>query len=187
MTREDPPRATAGTRLEVVAAAGISPGVRAAILSLCERAYEEEVEALFDTMTPVAHVLAWAGDELTSHAMWVDRWLAVGGDEPRRTAYVEFVATEPTLQGKGLGTAVMRRLAAELADRYPAAGLCTGSPGFYARLGWSTWRGPLGIRRPSGGILPTPEEIVMVLDLDGRLLPRLDESLSAEWREGELW
>ena len=84
-------------------------------------------------------------------------------EEPRRTAYVEFVATELALQGRGLGTAVMERIAVELAGRYPAAGLCTGSPGFYARLGWRTWRGPLGIRRPSGGILPTPGEIGRVL------------------------
>jgi aminoglycoside 2'-N-acetyltransferase I len=188
VTREDPPPpATAGIRLEVVAGTGISSSVRTAILSLSARAFEEDVEALYDTMTPVAHVLAWTGPRLGSHAMWVDRWIAVGSDEPRRTAYVEFVATEPSLQGRGLGTAVMERLAVELDGAYPVAGLCTGSPGFYARLGWWIWRGPLGIRRPSGGILPTPGEIVMVLDLDGSLRPRLDERLSAEWREGELW
>ncbi len=188
MTPGDPPGpATAATHLEVVSGTGLSPRVRGAILSLCARAFEEEVEALFDTMTPVAHVLAWRGPDLVSHAMWVDRRLGVGADEPRRAAYVEFVATEPSLQGRGLGTAVMERVAAELAGSYPTAGLCTGSPGFYARLGWREWRGPLGIRRPSGGILPTPDEIVMVLDLDESLLHRLDESLSAEWREGELW
>jgi aminoglycoside 2'-N-acetyltransferase I len=188
VTREDPSSPdAAGTGLEVVAGTDLSPGVRASVLSLCARAFQEDVAALFDTMAPVAHVLAWTGPRLSCHAMWVDRRLAVGGDEPRRTAYVEFVATEPALQGRGLGTAVMGRLALELAGIYPAAALCTGSPSFYARMGWRTWRGPLGIRRPSGGLLPTPEEIVMVLDLDGSLLHRLDESLSAEWREGELW
>ncbi len=179
--------ATSGTRLEVIGGSRLRLRTRAAILSLCARAYEEDVEALFDTMEPVAHVLAWRGARLVSHATWVDRWLAVGADAPRRSAYVELVATEPALQGQGLGTAVMERLALELDGVYPVAGLCTGSPGFYARLGWRTWSGPLAIHRPSGEVLPTPGEIVMVLDLDGSLSSRFDESLSVEWREGELW
>lgn len=55
-----------------------------------------------------------------------------------------------------------------------------------ARLGWETWRGPLFIRT-ADGLLPTPDEDVMI-----RRLPRtpaldVTQSLSAEWRQGELW
>lgn len=176
-----------GSRVEVIPGPALRPGSRAAILGLCRRAYEEEVDALYLAMQPVAHVLAWEGARLAAHAMWVDRRLCVGTDEPLRTAYVEFVATEPELQGRGLGTAVMRRLADEIRGDYRLAALCTGSPGFYARLGWLLWTGPLVVRTRSGTLVATPDETVMVLDVEGGLGPRREEPLSVEWREGELW
>jgi aminoglycoside 2'-N-acetyltransferase I len=58
--------------------------------------------------------------------------------------------------------------------------------GFYARLGWDLWRGPLAIRRGEG-VITTPDEQVMIMRLAGTSSLNLEVGLTAEWREGELW
>ena len=81
----------------------------------------------------------------------------------------------------------MKHLVAHLPADYGLAALSPADTGMYARLGWQFWRGPLSIRMPSGTDEPTSDERVMVLELAGRPKLNLDEPLSAEWREGELW
>ena len=163
----------------------LTPAQRAEIHALCNRAYDEDLEELFQTFSNPTHVIARLDSAIISHAMWVERWLQPGDLPPLRTAYVEMVATEPALQHRGYGTQVMTRLAASI-QNYSLGCLCTGSPSFYDRMGWVFWQGPLFIRT-SNGLLPTPEEEVMILKLLNT--PQLDLTLplSAEWREGELW
>jgi aminoglycoside 2'-N-acetyltransferase I len=102
-----------------------------------------------------------------------------------RTAYVEGVATEPALQGRGYATGAMRALQAEIRD-FDIAALSPFDVSWYSRLGWVPWRGPLFIRTESG-LQPTPGETVMILRL--ARTPALDvtRSLSVEWRPGEPW
>lgn len=171
--------------IEVAGSESLAPGTFAAVLALCNEAYEEELASLFATFVHPVHVLAYLGDTLVSHAMWVTRWLQPGTLPLLRTAYVEMVATAPAHQGRGFGTAVMQRLAAEIQD-FDLGGLSTGSQGFYARLGWQSWRGPLFIRTDTG-LLPVPDDSMMFLRLPKT--PPLDPTtpLSAEWRPGELW
>lgn len=173
--------------IDVISSEALPPSVREEVLALCEAAYEEDVRDLFATFGPATHILLRVEGVLASHAMWVTRWLQPGAAPPLMTAYVEMVATLPASQGKGYATRVMERLAREIPEAFGLAALCTGTHGFYERLGWRLWRGPLSIRMPSGALEPTPEERVMVLELPGRPALGLDEPLSAEWREGELW
>lgn len=140
---------------------------------------------MFLLLRDSVHVLVRFNGTLVSHACWVTRWLQPEGSPPLRTAYVEAVATEPAFQRRGFGTAAMRRVAKEI-RAYPLGGLSTGSPGFYARLGWEPWRGPSAIRTPSG-LFDTTGERIMILRTP--LTPPLDVTtlLTAEWREGKLW
>lgn len=163
----------------------LSETARQAMLELCKRAYGEDLERFYRTFHDPTHVFGYLGNQLISHALWVTRWLEYDHTVLLRTAYVEFVATEPAFQRRGFASAVMRHLAQAVKD-YDLAALCTGSPGFYLRLGWLGWRGPLCIRSEKG-LLPTPNECVMILPLPKT--PALDPSLalSAEWRKGELW
>jgi aminoglycoside 2'-N-acetyltransferase I len=156
-----------------------------AIHVLCNRAYEEDLISLFNTFTDSTHVLGYLEETLVSHAMWVTRWLQPGDGPTLRTAYVEMVATEPNLQRRGFASAIMKRLGETISD-FELGGLCPAEPELYAKLGWIFWRGPLFIRTP-GGLMPTPDEKVMILRLSKT--PALDLSLplSAEWREGEVW
>lgn len=170
---------------EVLKRGDLSGQERSEILVLCSRAYSTDYEPFLQTFTGATHVLARQQGKLVSHALWVTRWLQPGTLPPLRTAYVEAVATEETYRGQGFATAVMQKLAAEVSD-FELGGLSPAQYGLYARLGWELWRGPLFIRT-TDGLLPTPDDEVMILSLPNTPVLDLDAPLSAEWREGELW
>lgn len=172
-------------RLVVVAAHDLGDDVRAEIIALCTEAYEEDFTRLFQLLPGSTHVLAYLDGQLVSHAGWVTRWLQPEGFHPLRTAYVEAVATRPSYQRRGFGSLVMRRVAKEIGD-YPLGALSPSDPAFYERLGWQLWRGPTAIRT-SQGLVPTPDEQVMIYRT--KWTPPIDANtlLTAEWREGELW
>lgn len=134
------------------------------------------------------HVLAEIDGRIVAHAAVVERDIRLDG-RPYRTAYVEAVAVDPTLQRGGIGSAVMREVAAVIDEAFELGALATGTPEFYERLGWRTWRGPTSVRTPTGeqrtpdedgGILvrETPQT-PMAIDLEG--------SISCEWRPGDVW
>jgi len=173
-------------KIEVVRGECLSAPQRMEILALCNRAYEEDLGALFETFAGATHVLGYYRGALASHALWVTRHLQVGSQPILRTAYVELVATEPALQGHGFATALMRRVAAEIQD-FELAALSPFDVGYYARLGWELWRGPLFIRTPEGLQASPDDEEVMILRLPKTPSLDITQPLSAEWRAGELW
>jgi aminoglycoside 2'-N-acetyltransferase I len=171
--------------IEIIPASALTAAQRQTILNLCSAAYAEDFGSNLDLMAEATHVIASVKGQWVSHAAWVTRWLQPAGQPLLRTAYVEAVATLPTYQGRGLGSAVLRQLAAAIAD-FDLGGLSPSEPAYYARLGWVLWQGPLAIRTAQG-LLDTPGEHVMILALPST--PTLDRTslLTAEWREGELW
>lgn len=134
------------------------------------------------------HFLLESDGQIVCHASVVTRELHFDG-VPLVTAYVEAVATDPSVQGQGLGTQVMRAVGDFIdGGDWQIAALGTGSQAFYERLGWRIWRGPSFVRADSGDVA-TPDEdgYIMV-----RLTPRSpgvswDASLSCEWRPGDVW
>jgi aminoglycoside 2'-N-acetyltransferase I len=181
----------AAVRLEVVAADALNHAARAEIIDLCQSAYREDFTRLFEELPGSIHVLE--RDErglLVSHAEWVTRWLQPADLRALRTAYVEAVATIPERQGRGLATAVLRRVSDELGvnPMRELGALSPSAPAFYARLGWELWRGRLAIRHGER-IEPTPaDEQVMILRLPRTPATLVTTSLlTAEWRSGELW
>jgi GNAT superfamily N-acetyltransferase len=168
--------------IDIVPATALSDGLLNEVRTLCDLAYGQPV---FDTFAGGVHILGRYQGQLVSHAMWIRRWLQPEGSRPLKTAYVELVATHPAHRHCGYATAIMSRLAAEIADEELGA-LCPATHSLYERLGWSFWRGPLSVRAACG-TLPTSEDRVMVL-----ILPRtppldLRAPLSIEWRPGEIW
>jgi hypothetical protein len=174
-------------QLRIVTSATISGDLYMEILSLCNAAYREDLTELFGTFGSCTHVIGEVDGRVVSHAMSVTRWLKPGTYRPLKTAYIEAVAALPANQGNGYATEVMQHLTAHLPTSYELAALSPADTSMYTRLGWLFWRGPLSIRMLSGSDESTPGERVMVLELAGRPKLNLDESLSAEWREGELW
>lgn len=103
-----------------------------------------------------------------------------------RTAYVDAVSTLPEHQGRGYGSAVMRHLGANI-DDYEIGCLETDRIGFYGRLGWEVWRGPLAGRSETG-LIPTPDQKgVMVLRLPHTPTLSLDDALSVECQTERIW
>ncbi len=173
-------------QLEVVEGQVLSTAERKNIIFFCNQAYEEELEPLFDTFSRPTHVLGYQAGQLVSHALWVTRMLQVDNKQMLRTAYIEAVATGMAYRGLGYAATIMNRLAEEIHD-YELGALSPSSVAYYERLGWELWRGPLFIRTGTE-LLRTPEgEEVMIYRLPKTPDLDLEASLSAEWREGELW
>ena len=168
----------------------LDPAQRTAIIELCVAAHHvEEFRRMFDHFIPSGgrHFLGWSGEELVSHAVVTTRWARPDGLPPLRTAYVDAVSTLPEHEGRGHGSAVMRRLADEIGD-HAIGCLQTDREGFYERLGWAVWRGPLAGREYDGSVTPTPEQRgVMVLRLATSPPLDLDTSLSIERQPDRFW
>lgn len=80
----------------------------------------------------------------------------------------------------------MRRLGAEI-DDFEIGCLQTDRTGFYERLGWQLWRGPLA-GRGEHGLIPTPEQRgVMVLPLSTTPPIDLDAQLTIECQPARIW
>jgi aminoglycoside 2'-N-acetyltransferase I len=172
--------------IEIVATAELKAAAHAEVVQLCSAAYDEPFADILTAVGPGVHVLGRLDGQLVAHAMWVTRSLQPQGRPPLRTAYVEAVATRPAQQRRGFASALLVRLAHEIGD-HDLAALSPSDEGFYARLGWQRWSGPLFIRRDEG-LAATPDDVVMILRLP-RTPADLDltVALSAEWRAGELW
>jgi aminoglycoside 2'-N-acetyltransferase I len=161
---------------------------RAIVVRLCIDAHQEEdFQNLFSYLRPEGlHVLAYLDERLVGHAVVTIRWLQAGNGPLLRTAYVDAVATSPSDQGRGIGSAVMRHLASVVED-CDIACLETDRAGFYERLGWEQWRGSVG-GRSSKGFIPTPDQSgIMILRL--ARTPNLDlhQLLTIEAHSVRIW
>ena len=160
--------------------------LRKDIVSLCDRAYEKDMQPILETFVDATHVLGYYNDLLVCHALWVTRYLQAETNPMMRTAYVEAVATEAKYRNRGFASAVMKHLVGEVQE-YDLAALSPFSVEYYQRLGWELWHGPLFIRTKHNLVPSLDEEEVMIFRLPKTPLLDLTASLSAEWRNGELW
>lgn len=146
---------------------------RASIIHVCRIAHHQDDFVNLFSYIPAGglHVLAYCNHELVGHAVATTRWLQPPGHPLLRTAYIDAVATVPDYQGQGIGSAVMRQLASDIAT-YEIGCLETDRVTFYQRLGWELWRGALAGRSGSK-LIPTPEQKgIMILRLE--CTPSLD-------------
>lgn len=157
------------------------------IVALCSDAYEEDFEPYFRLLERATHVLAMESDKLVAHGAWVSREVRVGRTcKPLHCAYIEAIATPARLQGRGLGTLVLKSIPPLILD-FDIAALSPSEPEFYARSGWEMWQGPLSYTQ-EGQRIKTPDEQVMIYRL-----PRtpsdvsLEQELETDWREGDVW
>jgi GNAT superfamily N-acetyltransferase len=173
------------TGIQRLSTAALSPSTRSAVRALCDSAYQEDLAEYFEAIGPGEHLLGWQDGQLVSHLMWVTRWLQPGGGPELRTAYVELVATAPAAQRRGYASALLEEFPSQVTD-FDIAALSPATETLYARLGWRLWPGPLLVRTTEG-LVPTPEEQLMVLRLPRTPKLILEEPLSIEWRPGEVW
>lgn len=173
-------------KIEVLHRRLIPERMKKEIVWLCNHAYEEDLEPILATFVDATHVLGYVDNLLVCHALWVTRFLQAGTNPIMRTAYVEAVATHARYRQRGFAAAVMKCLVNEVQD-YELAALSPFRVEYYQRLGWELWRGPLFIRIKNKRIPSPDDEEVMIFRLPKTPALDLNDSLSAEWREGELW
>jgi len=180
------------TKIRQLPTEGLTPAEIEAIRALMWTAFAEDEHGGFtdeDWQHSIGglHFLLDLAGAIVSHASVVERQLHVAG-KPLRTGYVEAVATEPSRQRSGLGSAVMREVNAYVAANFELGALGTGSQPFYERLGWQVWLGPSSVRI-DGGEQRTPDEDGYIMVLATPTSPGLDLSapISCEWRPGDVW
>jgi aminoglycoside 2'-N-acetyltransferase I len=168
----------------------LSPEEAAELRSLFDAAFADDPEGFSDEdwehATGGLHFLLEENELIIASASVVQRELH-SGDHRLATGYVEAVATRPSHQGLGHGTALMTEVNAYI-DAHFQLGALGGDPAFYARLGWVVWKGPTFAR--------TESELVRTAEDDGYVMvrltpttPELDLSapISCDWRPGEAW
>jgi aminoglycoside 2'-N-acetyltransferase I len=131
------------------------------------------------------HVVVADDGTVIAHAAVIPRRIEVAG-RAFRTGYVEAVATDPGFRGAGHGTAVMTEASRIVCNGFEMGALSTGSPGFYARLGWELWRGSVYVRH-GAELVRTPEEDgdVMVLRFGPSAEADLAATIACEARTGD--
>ena len=174
-----------------VATAKLSDAETSAIRALLRAAFEDDGEGFTDDDWEHAaggtHFLLEQAGAVLAYASVVWRELQADGHS-LRTGYVEAVAARPDVQSRGHGTTVVRAVNEHIRSTYELGALSTGSPGFYARLGWELWLGSTAVRTQRG-LLPTPDDDGGIMVLPTPATPRLDRhaTISCEWRSGDVW
>jgi aminoglycoside 2'-N-acetyltransferase I len=157
------------------------------IIALTTQAFERDYTPYMKMFKNPTHILGRLNGKLVSYVALVTRWTQLGTGPLMRTATIEGMATELSHRHKGFASQVMRRAVAE-AQEYDIATLSTGRNGFYERLGWKIWEGPLFTRKGKELIaMPEEQGCVMVYSLPKTPPLDLSAPLSIEWRELEPW
>lgn len=177
------------TQVRIIESADLAPDVLESLRDLCDEAFGERFDDN-DWQHAVGgrHVVAFSGREVMAHAAVVPRELWIDG-VLHQALYVEAVATDPSLQGQGIGTQVMEAVEELIESDGLLAALSSGSPQFYERLGWERWQGPTYVQR-SDDLVRTPDEDDTVLVLRPTpTLKALDLTapIACRDRSGDAW
>jgi aminoglycoside 2'-N-acetyltransferase I len=164
----------------------------AAFLATLQQFLEEVCEGRFskeDWHHALGGVHAWiAGpDSLISHAAVVERTLLYAGRR-LNAGYVEAVATAAVHRRQGHAASVMAYINDVISERYEVGALSTGTPAFYATLGWELWRGATHVQGPHG-VERTPDDdgSIMILRTPRTPALDLDADIACDWRAGSVW
>ncbi|MFI8126669.1 GNAT family N-acetyltransferase [Acinetobacter sp. ABJ-A23_2] len=179
-------------QFKIIAAQDLDKNQRHQIAELCFSAFDEDPWSQYAFMQKAIHVVGILDNQIVSHALWTDRAFTINGSSDVKTAYVEYVTTDYTMRGKGLASQLLKHLVEALTDlEYGLAALQPEDEAFYKKLGWTTWWGDLYIKQDTSTYLTDDYEI-MLYPLSNYMKDLLshcseDDSICAEWREGEPW
>jgi aminoglycoside 2'-N-acetyltransferase I len=178
----------AGTTLETGRAAQLAAGTLRAARALLDDVFSPEMtDHDWDHCLGGEHVLLWEGRQLVAHAAVVERRLTIGA-RPLRAGYVEGVAVRADRQRRGYGAAVMSPVETTIAREYALGALGSTEVGvaFYVARGWRAWQGPTWARVPNG-LMRTPDEDGWIYVLESDESFDFSETLTCEWRPGDVW
>lgn len=161
-------------QFKIIAAQDLDRNQRHQIAELCFSAFDEDPWTQYAFMQKAIHV---AG---------------ILNNQDVKTAYVEYVTTDYTMRGKGLASQLLKYLVDTLTHlEYGLAALQPEDEAFYEKLGWTVWKGNLSIKQNTCSYL-TDEYEIMLYPLNIQMKDQLsnsseEDTICADWREGELW
>jgi aminoglycoside 2'-N-acetyltransferase I len=160
---------------------------RAAARELLYAAFDDMTEHDWEHSLGGLHALVMDGARVVGHAAIVQRRLLYGG-RALRAGYVEGVAVHPEHRRRGYCGAMMAVVEGVARRAYDVAalGATDEAAAIYVSRGWQLWQGPSWALTPSG-IRRTEDDdgAVHVLPLGVELDVR--ESLTCDWRDGDVW
>jgi aminoglycoside 2'-N-acetyltransferase I len=160
-----------------------------AVRALLDDAFGAEMtDHAWDHALGGVHALAWEAHELVGHGSVVQRRLVHRG-RAFRAGYVEAVAVRGDRRRRGLGGALMAELERVIGEAYEVGALGATDEGaaLYAARGWRRWQGELWALSPSGPVRTEDEDgDVYVFTVPGFELD-VHETLTCDWRQGDLW
>ncbi|ADI92577.1 GNAT family N-acetyltransferase [Acinetobacter oleivorans] len=179
-------------QFKIIAAHDLNKQQRQQIAELCFAAFDEDPWSQYTFMQNSVHIIGILGDNIVSHALWTDRIFTLRYGITVKTAYIEYVTTDFNMRGKGLASKLLRYLTDVLTTLgYELAALQPEDDTFYKKLDWISWWGDLYIKQDAFTYL-TDDYQIMLFPLSAQLKERLthnlvDDTICADWREGELW
>ena len=163
------------------------PEKRREVLDMCNAAYGQPFDGLFDMLPPDGmHVMGRIDDKLVAHLVITDRWLKIEGGAQLKTAYIDAVATLPEHRRQGYAGELIKRAVALCAQRYDVIGLATDKPELYARYGFAKWKGRQFIEKECAvGTELSPEQNNLMLRVSNMaLISDWSKTMTANWRPG---
>jgi aminoglycoside 2'-N-acetyltransferase I len=148
---------------------------------------DEMSDADWDHALGGIHAMVRDDGQLIGHASVVQRRLLHRG-RALRTGYIEGVAVIAARRGEGHGGAMMGALEDVIRWAYElgALGAAEQAAEFYAGRDWQRWRGPTSALTPTGIVRTEDEDgSIYVLPVSAQL--DLDDALTCDWRDGEVW
>ncbi|WP_454667605.1 GNAT family N-acetyltransferase [Acinetobacter calcoaceticus] len=179
-------------QFKIIAAQDLNTQQRQQIAELCFAAFDEDPWSQYTFMQNAVHIVGILDDNIVSHVLWTDRVFTINGSFSVKTAYVEYVTTDYQVRGKGLASQLLRYLTDILTTLdYELVALQPEDGAFYKKLDWIPWRGNLYIKQGASTYL-TDDNQIMLFPLSANLKERLSQhseenTICADWREGELW
>ncbi len=133
------------------------------------------------------HALMSHHGALIGHAAVVQRRLLHRGSA-LRCGYVEAVAVREDWRGQGLASALMDAVEQVLRGAYQIGALSASEAGrhMYRARGWAPWRGPTSVLTPAGS-RRTPDDDGSIFVLPISVEVDLDEGITCDWRDGDVW
>jgi aminoglycoside 2'-N-acetyltransferase I len=135
------------------------------------------------------HIVVSDRGELIAHGAVVQRRF-LHADRSWRTGYVEAVAVHRSWRGQGFAAAVMAE-AERLIDRgydLGALSASTAGRGLYLARGWLPWQGETSVLAPTGvNRTKEDDDSTFVRLVPGGAPLTLTETLTCDWRDGDVW
>lgn len=173
--------------IETCRTISMSKDVRIEVLDMCNVAFGQPFDMLFDLLPPDGlHVIGRADGRLVAHLVVTDRSMRVGEGEWLRAAYFDAVATHPDFQRRGYAGELVKKAVELCRCRYDLLALATNVPQLYEKHGFSRWWGRQLIEREDGCGAMDSEEQNNLMVLPALEITGLDfiKPMTANWRPG---